>query len=460
LITVREFNNKIKSITGKDADQNKLFRYNIQNVLVKDYIKEEKETLDKIEIKNNMVVCSDCRIEKIEENIKAICYPFVFEIDHWSHITSQGKLIIFESTDSKICSICGKSPSLPDEVWINGKWEKPTKENYQEEKYMKIITEPEQLEQNKFETDSQEPINQIIQNKEINIQGSQHNFEWKNFPARPDNKPYDVLSFGVGQDSITEFLTSWYKYDLIIFADTGNEQKETYEYLEALLREIPIEAKAKLVILKENHLGSIYDYYYEKKLLPMPYSNRQCTDKFKVRPIRQFLRGRKDSEGIFTLDAKFVMNICINYSEVDRARYSESKDNTYKTDVSYIRNRYPLIEKKITRKDEKAIILRTKLGIGLGIPVKSGCKICPFTSKVGYQKMKQEHPDDYKQVVDLIKNSTARTNSYNLVTDETMDQFFQEENQKMKENRCSCFTGDFKVEEPDENETMKKTNSW
>jgi len=69
--------------------------------------------LENITIKNNQIICDDYRIDKIEENIKFESYPFVFEIDHYSHILSNGEIIFFEEVEKPIaCDLCKKKINL------------------------------------------------------------------------------------------------------------------------------------------------------------------------------------------------------------------------------------------------------------------------------------------------------------------------------------------------------------
>ena len=98
-----------------------------------------------------------------------------------------------------------------------------------------------------------------------------------------------IASFGCGVDSVAGLLLSkdqGIKYDEIIFADTGSEMPETYAYLEYF------EKKSGFQITKvKSHLGKIYDYYMMKKAQPTKFM-RDCTGKFKISPIRKYLRAK------------------------------------------------------------------------------------------------------------------------------------------------------------------------
>lgn len=117
-----------------------------------------------------------------------------------------------------------------------------------------------------------------------------------------------ILSYGGGINS-TALLLEWVKQDkqldLVIFADTGSEMPETYEFIDKYVKpfckkhKIPFEtafytASNRVVGVKEGHWQenervSIYDYYDYQKAVPSV-RQRSCTDKFKVEPIEKYIK--------------------------------------------------------------------------------------------------------------------------------------------------------------------------
>ena len=219
-----------------------------------------------------------------------------------------------------------------------------------------------------------------------------------------------IASFGCGVDSVAGLLLSrdqGIEYDEIIFADTNEaERPETYAYLEYF------EKKSGFKITKvKSHLGKIYDYYFNKKVQPTKF-RRDCTGKFKISPIRKYLRekyGKKE---------RFEMNIYIDYTEAHRMRT--------KPDVKYIDNKYPLVEQRLGREDLKKYITSK----GYELPIKSGCYFCPFTTKKGWIDLRNKHPSLWSKSLALEKNSTLRLPLINLKG---------KESQNLME--CSCFNG-------------------
>ena len=139
-----------------------------------------------------------------------------------------------------------------------------------------------------------------------------------------------------------------------VFADTEGVHPETYEYM----RQLEAWLGDRLPIVRVS-AGSLYDRSIEKRTIPTRHF-RSCTDKFKIRPLRRWMKANgatRSTPGIF--------QIGISTDELRRARPSN---------VQYVVNQYPLIELGISRSDclDKAE--------GLLAPPKSGCYYCPFAS--------------------------------------------------------------------------------
>lgn len=246
--------------------------------------------------------------------------------------------------------------------------------------------------------------------------------------------PLKIFSNGFGQDSITEIVLNHAHWDQIIFSDTGSEQKETYEFIEKFLAELPKVTRYKMRIVHSRY-GIIYNYYNHRPnpMSPM-YSMRDCTEKFKIEPIKQWIRGKyglnpmafrgkeiQDEFGNIMKNPDYkadvrgskknlyhhriVLGLGINKGEEHRA---------HTENVWYLKNNFPLIEKKIVRDDESMIIK----ALGVDVPVKSGCFFCFFANKPYWLKLRRKHPDQYDLAVkfyaDAKKGSSARQDNGGL----------------------------------------------
>jgi hypothetical protein len=152
------------------------------------------------------------------------------------------------------------------------------------------------------------------------------------------------IAFGAGQcSSVLPFILD--DYDLIIFADTGWELPLTYEWVKIVEKSFP----EKFIWIKTNMPNTI------KHHPPI------CTKKFKVEPIRRYLRSIKVKKAIKYLGMTY-----------------EEKDRITENSVKWVKHEYPLIDLKITRKDCQKYLL-DNFGV---VPPRSGCTICKYTKQL------------------------------------------------------------------------------
>ena len=193
-----------------------------------------------------------------------------------------------------------------------------------------------------------------------------------------------ILSYGGGVNTVALMvllIRENMPFDEVVFADTGGEVPETYDYLsitKEFLRQHDIPFKT--VTARKNE--DLYSCSYRREVFPSAIW-RWSTRDFKVRPIHSYYR---------TLGEHINQYMGIAFDEIDRM-----KDSL----VDYVTNHYPLIENRITRQGCIEIIEAE----GLPVPVKSGCFFCPFSSLDRWHWLYNIHPDLYQKAVDLEENS-------------------------------------------------------
>ena len=287
------------------------------------------------------------------------------------------------------------------------------------------------------------------------------------------NRPIKVLSWGVGMDSTMLVLKYGMDADIIIFSDTGAEEMETYAYLQYIMPKLPYQIREKIVVLENHKMGAIDEWYFDNKLQPMPFADRQCTDKWKVRLIKNYLRNE------FGEQAVFEMMVGINYDEqLERERplptdvqleyhianvlkydsaklltlskkakvsvedYKERLRNALQTGtfnkkgefvpgLQYLRNVYPLCDHKVGKQQEEEFYKEE----GIMIPPKSGCYFCPMKSKAEWNRTATEQPEMYENAKAISNNSTAKIDMMEMSTI------------KASEMRCSCNNGIYPEED-------------
>jgi len=191
-----------------------------------------------------------------------------------------------------------------------------------------------------------------------------------------------VLSLGAGVNSTALLVLKAQgkvDFDLAIFADTGGEQPETYQYIETVIK--PFCQKHSIDLRFTQKEGkSLYDSYMDKKIIPTTIW-RSCSDHFKIRAIRNYLRHNFPNENIVTL---------IGYCKGE-------EDRSKRNDCGSIS---PLIEMGIDREGCMKIIE----DVGLPIPIKSGCYFCPYQAAKSWLSLLKNHPDYFSKAETFEKN--------------------------------------------------------
>jgi hypothetical protein len=185
-------------------------------------------------------------------------------------------------------------------------------------------------------------------------------------------KPVICLSMGAGVQTTAILIKYWerYKNGVIIFADTGDEDQQTYWYIEHYLKPFCKEKGLKWATVVHKHKFSLMEWCMKRRIIPIK-SRRWCTQDFKIKPINRLLRilGAKKKTPI-------IEDIGISLDESHRANFS-------KMDVQYVKKNWPLMDDKITRRNCHEIIQE----YGWPQPPKSGCDFCMFQKRSKLRKM-------------------------------------------------------------------------
>lgn len=208
-----------------------------------------------------------------------------------------------------------------------------------------------------------------------------------------EKTPMTMLAFGAGVQTVAEMICNHAAYDYIVMADPGDEKKKTYEYLKEVL--VPWLEKTgvgeKFFVVKNNKYSSLYEYCMINQQVPMR-NFRWCTDKFKRIPLNKFAK-RMGA----TRKNPCEKAIGISMDEYHRINEGKSQDE----EPQYIKITYPLLDRKLTRKDCYKIIKDA----GLPEPVKSGCWYCPFAKKEEWRRLKIDEPELYAKAIIMEENN-------------------------------------------------------
>lgn len=220
-----------------------------------------------------------------------------------------------------------------------------------------------------------------------------------------------VLSMGAGVQSTTLALMAAHGEigpmpDCAIFADTDAEPAGVYEQVQWLssgnVLPFPIHKVSAGSLKKEieeaaaglNGMSARPPFFVKSSKGRLGQVNRQCTQDYKIDPIRKMQRqllGYAPRKRI--PDAQVEVWIGISTDEVVRAGASWENWST---------NRYPLLEMRMSRRDCEAWLTKN----GYPVPMKSACTFCPYRSDLEWRILRDADPAAFADacaIDDLIR---------------------------------------------------------
>lgn len=210
----------------------------------------------------------------------------------------------------------------------------------------------------------------------------------------------EILSYGAGVQTFGILclirLKELPKPDLLIFADTQGESRETYVFNEEFAKPLADELKIPWVTVTR---GSLLKDSFLRGNTPRP---PLCSWMYKRDVINHYIK----TEG---LDPAKVW-IGISTDERERG-YKKSA-------VSYVENYYPLLEEEYSRYEVVEAIKRA----GMPVPQKSGCWFCPWRGQNYWLSFKQKEPELFKLALQLEKETGHRLAKANFWLSEVENQ--------------------------------------
>jgi hypothetical protein len=219
-------------------------------------------------------------------------------------------------------------------------------------------------------------------------------------------KPFIVINLGWGWQSFTmaamSALGELDPVDAVIHADTTHERSATYAFarkytpwLEShVLKVITVKSKDNNFYCRDQLKGLGTPPLYTNLCTSDGMLNRSCTQRWKISPIRRWLQANRAGRPV-------EQWIGISLDEVERMRDS---------DVKYITNRYPLIEKRMTRQACGNWLTKH----GLEIPPKSACVFCPYHNKRAWWDMKNAGGPDWQKAIEIDRAIRKARPPYDL----------------------------------------------
>ena len=213
------------------------------------------------------------------------------------------------------------------------------------------------------------------------------------------------ISLGAGVQSTTLYLMACLgeiepRPDVAIFADTGAEPREVLAHLWRLAENFGHIIPIRVVSggdLEADCLGATRGE--RSRFASAPFRvrgpdgrpamlRRQCTREYKIEPINRELRALlglakgERAAGFVTVEQW----LGISLDEAQRMKPAQEK---------WITTRWPLIEKRMTRRDCLAWLER----YDQPTPPKSACYFCPFHDNATWRRMRDTQPDLWARAV-------------------------------------------------------------
>ena len=195
-----------------------------------------------------------------------------------------------------------------------------------------------------------------------------------------------VISLGWGVQSFTlaamAALGELEHVDAAIHADTRHESILTYQFAERFTGWLE-EMGVKVITVSDKSsdrvlAGEMIPAFTSSPAGENGQAFRTCTQRWKIAPIRRWLQANRKGEQV-------EMWLGISLDEYQRMKDSE---------VKYITNRWPLIEKHMTREDCEVWLIKN----GLKVPPKSACTFCPYHNTKEWRRIKAQ-PKDWEEAV-------------------------------------------------------------
>lgn len=248
-----------------------------------------------------------------------------------------------------------------------------------------------------------------------------------------ENKQLLAVAYGLGVDSTAALVLlqqQGRRPDYILFADTGSEKQETYDYLpviQAWLEKVgfPPVTVVRKVVKNFKHwppYHTLGENCLTNGTLPsLAFGFKSCSLKWKVYPQNMWMKQQELAQQAWARGERIRKVIGYDNSPKDRKRFAHAvgmEDPQYEY-------WYPLIDAGMDREACKEMIRSA----GLPVPPKSACIFCPATQPAELH----EHRKEYLRYI-VIMEARAKPRLEGCMTQEQLDADFKVRYAEWEEN--------------------------
>lgn len=205
-----------------------------------------------------------------------------------------------------------------------------------------------------------------------------------------------VAAYGGGTNS-TAMLVGWVrkKYapvDLILFADTGGERPETYDFIDKFSRWLVAEGLPSISVIRKGGLQETLEQkcLRNKSLPSIAYGFKTCSHAFKIEPQEREVNRYEPARQAWRVGLRVTK--LVGYGREEQRRIARAGDGTPKYWL-----RFPLDVWGWDRDDCVEMIRKA----GLPQPGKSSCFFCPASKKTEILDLYRRHPGLFERAVAL-----------------------------------------------------------
>lgn len=217
----------------------------------------------------------------------------------------------------------------------------------------------------------------------------------------------NIVSFGGGTNSTAMIIGMYRKgipIDLILFADTGAERPETYQFKDTFNEWLKSKGLKEIeVVRKVDKEGNVYTLEQEcadyKSLPSIAYGFKKCSLKYKVGPQDKYCNNYEPCKEVWSKGEK--VNKYIGYDAGEERR----KTNAFAIDLQDKKYKkvYALIDWGWYREDCIKVIQEE----GLPLPGKSSCFFCPSMKKQEIKDLRKNHPNLFERAINIEARASS-----------------------------------------------------
>jgi hypothetical protein len=220
----------------------------------------------------------------------------------------------------------------------------------------------------------------------------------KNMNEEPKTNWPVVVSFGGGTNSaamLIEMTRRGVRPDLIMFADTGGELPETYQFVKDFSDWL-VERGMPDVTWVRYEKETLEDNCLRQNMLPsLAYGFKGCSHKYKIQPQNKFANNWPPAKAAWAAGGKVLKLIGYDAGEHHRAKIPEDDKYMYA---------YPLVSWGWGRRE----CVNAVRSAGFS-PAKSACFFCPAAKKHEVLALAKSHPALMARAIEMEKNAKLET---------------------------------------------------